>query len=93
MSFLFLSFRKESQLTLSPLLSSCLSQLIFPYGFLSNNLQALVAETEALDWDGPVRLKSLPLEHPKQITFGLIGKLLSAKPPHPQWVSDTLIAA
>jgi hypothetical protein len=29
------------------------------------------------------------LEHTLQASFGLIGKLLSAKPPHPQGVSDT----
>jgi hypothetical protein len=57
------------------------------------NLQALIAETEALDWDGPSRLESLPIEYPKQATFGLIGKLLPAKPPHPQWVHDTLVTA
>jgi hypothetical protein len=55
------------------------------------NLQALIAETEALDWDGPPHLESLPIEYPKQATFGLIGKLLPAKPPHPQWVHDTLV--
>jgi hypothetical protein len=38
-------------------------------------------------------LEPLPLKHPKQVPFGLIGKLLSAKPPNPQWVCDTLIAA
>jgi hypothetical protein len=56
------------------------------------NLQALIAENEALGWDGPSRLESLPIEHPKQATFGLIGKHLFAKPPHPQWVHDTLVA-
>lgn len=57
------------------------------------NIQTLITETEALGWDGPARLESFPIEHPKQATFGLTGKLSSAKPPHPQWVRDTLVAA
>jgi hypothetical protein len=57
------------------------------------NLQALITETKAFGWECLVRLESLPLEYPKQAKFALIGKLLSAKPPHPQWVHDTLVAA
>jgi hypothetical protein len=38
-------------------------------------------------------LETLPIELPKQAIFGLISKLLSAKPHHPQWVRDTLVAA
>jgi hypothetical protein len=57
------------------------------------NIHALIAEAKALNWDGSARLEALPLEHTLQASFGLIGKLLSAKPPHPQGVSDTLIEA
>jgi hypothetical protein len=33
------------------------------------NLQPLIHETEALGWDVPARLESLPIEHPKQEAF------------------------
>jgi hypothetical protein len=57
------------------------------------NLQPFTNKTEALGWDDLACMESVPIEHPKQATFELIGKLLSAiKPHHPQWVCDTLVA-
>lgn len=44
------------------------------------NIQALIAETEALNWDG----------NKNPFSFGLIGKILS---PTAYWVRETLLQA
>jgi hypothetical protein len=41
------------------------------------NLQPFTNKTEALGWDDLACMESVPIEHPKQATFELIGKLLS----------------
>jgi hypothetical protein len=57
------------------------------------NIQALIAKTEALNRDDPSPLETIPIKHPQQEFFGLIGKLLSVKPPNSHWVRETLLTA
>jgi hypothetical protein len=54
------------------------------------DIQALIDETEALGWDGPVHLDQLEDSTAARHGFAFIGKLVTLKPPNTHQVRQTL---
>jgi hypothetical protein len=56
----------------------------------SENLQALIDETDALNCDDPSTLETTPLAAPQPALYRIVGKLLSSRPPSAYWLSVSL---
>jgi hypothetical protein len=56
----------------------------------SENLQALIDETDALNCDDPSTLETIPLTAPPLDLYRIVGKLLSSRPPSTYWLSVSL---